>query len=37
MTRVKRIQKKLKDRFYKTTIKLVMLYDTKCWSTKRKR
>jgi hypothetical protein len=30
----KNVPNKLKDKFYRTTIKLAMLYGTKCWATK---
>jgi hypothetical protein len=32
----KRVPKKLKGKFYKTAIQPTMLYDAKCWPTKRR-
>jgi hypothetical protein len=32
----KRAPQKLKDKFYRTTIRLVMLYGAECWPTKRR-
>ena len=32
----KRVPRKLKDKFYRTTIRPAMLYGAKCWPTKRR-
>jgi hypothetical protein len=32
----KRVPKKLKDKFYRVTIRPVMLYEVECWTTKRR-
>jgi hypothetical protein len=31
----KKVSNKLKDKFYRTTIRPVMIYDAECWTTKR--
>ena len=32
----KRVPQKIKSKFYRTIIRLIMLYDAKCWPTKRR-